>query len=396
VDRLGPCEPVPCGNIAGILAEGAGEGARPPDLHSRVREAVRDSVKGHLLADVEVGVFLSAGVDSGALLGVMRDAGGQQFRAITLAFDEFRGTAEDESSIAALVAERYGARHIVRRVTEAEFQNDLPQIFAAMDQPTIDGVNTWFVAKAAKEAGLKVALSGLGGDELLAGYPSFIDVPRWRKQLRIAGMIPGFGSLSRPLLRTFMPGLVRRKPKTLGLIEYGSSWAGLYLLRRALFLPAELDQCLDRGLAKTGLQRLKPLRLLASHLQPDPKTDVGRDCALESCHYLRNQLLRDADWAGMAHGVEIRTPLVDIELLKSLAPSIAKLVPGTGKLALANAPSQPLPSAVVDRAKTGFGVPTAAWMSKASGRTSFDGKGLTSRRWSQFVIGQAGVDGAAA
>jgi asparagine synthase (glutamine-hydrolysing) len=260
-------------------------------------------------------------------------------------------------------------------------------------------VNTWFVAKAAKEAGLKVALSGLGGDELLAGYPSFSDLPRWRKRLRVASAIPGLGALSRALLPTFMPSLLRRKPKAAGLIEYGSSWAGLYLLRRALFLPAELNQFVDPELVKTGLQRLKPLRLLDSLLQPDPGTDVGRVCALESRHYLRNQLLRDADWAGMAHGVEIRTPFVDIALLKSLAPSIAKLVPGAGKLALANAPSQPLPSAVVDRAKTGFGVPTAAWMMKASAPTaqpSIDTKGLTSRRWSQFVIGQVGVERIAA
>jgi asparagine synthase (glutamine-hydrolysing) len=400
VDRLGPCEPVAFANIAAILAAGAAKKANAADLHTSVREGVRDSVKGHLLADVEVGVFLSAGVDSGALLGLMRDAGGRQFPAITLAFDEFRGTSEDESGLAALVAERYGARHIVRRVGETEFQNDLPHILEAMDQPTIDGVNTWFVAKAAREAGLKVALSGLGGDELLAGYPSFTDIPRWRKRLRVAASIPGFGALSRGLLRTFMPSLIRRKPKAAGLAEYGGSWAGLYLLRRALFLPSELHHFLDPELVKTGLRRLSPLRLLASHLRPDPGSDVGRVCALESQHYLRNQLLKDADWAGMAHSVEIRTPFVDIELLKSLAPSIGKLVPGAGKLALANAPSLPLPREVVERAKTGFGVPTAAWMSKASEKSAtppaFDSKGLTSRRWSQYVIGQAGIERVAA
>jgi asparagine synthase (glutamine-hydrolysing) len=299
-----------------------------------------------------------------------------------------------------MVAERYGARHIVRRVGEKEFQNDLPRILEAMDQPTIDGVNTWFVAKAAREAGLKVALSGLGGDELLAGYPSFTDIPRWRKRLRLAAAIPGFGALSRGMLQTFMPGFIGRKPKAAGLAEYGGSWAGLYLLRRALFLPAELHHCLDADLVKTGLRRLAPMHLLASYLKPDPGSDVARVCALESQHYLRNQLLRDADWAGMAHSVEIRTPFVDIELLKSLAPSIGKLVPGAGKLALANAPSLPLPSAVVERAKTGFAVPTAAWMSKASEKSasqlSFDSKGLTSRRWSQFVMGQAGIERLAA
>jgi len=217
---------------------------------------------------------------------------------------------------------------------------------------------------------------------------------------RIAAAIPGVGPLSRRLLGTFMPSLLKQKPKAAGLAEYGGSWAGLYLLRRALFLPSELHHFIDPELVKTGLRRLSPLRLLASHLKPDPGSDVGRVCALESQHYLRNQLLKDADWAGMAHSVEIRTPFVDIELLRSLAPSIGKLVPGAGKLALAKAPSTPLPNVVVDRAKTGFGVPTAAWMSKASEKAttqpSFDSKGLTSRRWSQFVIGHSGIERIAA
>src|SRR5262249_42053329 len=148
-----------------------------------------------------VGIFLSAGVDSGALLGLMRDADQRETRAITLGFEEFCGTAEDEAPLAARVAERYRARHIVRHVGEREFHGDLPAIIEAMDQPSIDGVNTWFVAKAAKEAGLKVALSGLGGDELLAGYPSFVDLPRWRRFFGPLAAIPGLGCGARALIR---------------------------------------------------------------------------------------------------------------------------------------------------------------------------------------------------
>src|SRR5262249_54564077 len=155
-----------------------------------------DSVRAHLLADVEVGVFLSAGVDSGALLGLMRDAGQREIRAITLAFEEFRGTEEDEAPLAALVAKHYGGRPVGRRVGQREFLDDLPAILDAMDQPSIDGVNTWFVAKAAREAGLKVAISGLGGDELLAGYPSFVDVPRWRRRFGPLARVPGLGRLT--------------------------------------------------------------------------------------------------------------------------------------------------------------------------------------------------------
>src|SRR5262249_426135 len=156
---------------------------------------------------VEVGTFLSAGVDSGALLGLMRDAGQREVRAITLAFEEFRGTAEDEAPLAGHVAERFGAQHIIRRVDERAFHDGLPALVEAMDQPSIVGVNTWCVAKAAKEAGLKVALSGLGGDELLAGYPSFVDMPRWRRLLGPFAAVPGLGRLARPLICALAPTL---------------------------------------------------------------------------------------------------------------------------------------------------------------------------------------------
>jgi asparagine synthase (glutamine-hydrolysing) len=135
VDAAGPREPVPFTKLAAILAEGASQPAPAAELHERLRAAALDSVRAHLLADVEVGTFLSAGVDSGALLGLMSDAGQHETRAITLAFEEFRGTPEDEAPLAGRVAERYGARHIVRRLGEREFRKDLPAIIEAMDQP---------------------------------------------------------------------------------------------------------------------------------------------------------------------------------------------------------------------------------------------------------------------
>ena len=327
VDAAGPREPKPFASIAAILAEGARNPLPAVELEESVRAAALDSVKAHLLADVEVGIFLSAGVDSGALLGLMRDAGQQEIRAITLAFDEFSGTPEDEAPLAAQVAKRYGAEHIVRRVSEREFRDDLPLILQAMDQPSIDGVNTWFVSKAAREAGLKVAISGLGGDELLAGYPSFVDLPRWRRRFGPLAAVPGVGRLARLVLTTVAPGLVRAKPKAPGMLEYANSWAGAYLLRRGLHMPRELPQIMDPDLAREGLRRLQPLRRLDASLAPDPGSDVARVCALESAHYMRNQLLRDADWAGMAHGVEIRVPLVDETLLQSLASVMGRIHP---------------------------------------------------------------------
>jgi asparagine synthase (glutamine-hydrolysing) len=392
IDTAGPREPRPYTGIASILAEGANRCSQGTAFEEHIRSAVLDSVRAHLLADVEVGLFLSAGIDSGALLGLMRDAGQNDIRAITLAFEEFKGTPEDEAPSATQVAQRYGANHTVRRVDGRQFRDDLPAILDAMDQPSIDGVNAWLVSKAAKEAGLKVVISGLGGDELFAGYPSFVDVPLWRRRFGLVATLPGVGRLSRLVIKTMAPNLLRSQPKSLGVLQYASSWSGAYLLRRGLHLPYEMGDLLGSELALEGLQRLRPLQLLSAVLTPDPGSDVARLCALESSHYMRNQLLRDADWAGMSHGVEIRVPLVDSALLGELAPAIAGFTPGSAKSMLAQSPRTPLPNEVIERSKTGFGVPTAAWLRDASSQTKSPemySKGLTSRNWSQVVLSAA-------
>ena len=388
IDRSGVQAARPYVSLPATLAEGAADPAPASELVDRVRAAVAGSVAAHRLADVEVGAFLSAGVDSGAVLGLMRDAGGGSPRAVTLAFAEFDGTAEDEAPLAAQVSAQYGAHHDVRRVGRTEFEADLPAIFEAMDQPSIDGINTWFVAKAARAAGLKVAISGLGGDELLAGYPSFVDLPRWRRRFGALAGIPGVGPLSRGVLQALAPAMMRERPKAAGMLEFAGSWPGVYLLRRALFLPHELPALIGTEMAREGLRRLDVFEAIGAALDPDPGSDVGRVCVLESCNYMRGQLLRDADWAGMAHGVEIRTPLVDIELLRALAPCLPQLRSGAGKAALAAAPSQALPPEIVSRAKTGFSVPTGAWMSDAAAGEPRR-KGLASRRWARRVIAQS-------
>ncbi len=291
----------------------------------------------------------------------MRDAGQQDITTVTLAFSEYRGRPDDEAPLAARTAARYGTRHVTRAVDEAEFRADLPAILAAMDQPSIDGLNTWFVAKAAREQGLKVALSGLGGDELFGGYPSFTDLPRWTRWLGPLTRVPGLGRRVRQTA-VRLPGLDRHlSPKALSLLEYGGTYPGAYLLRRGLFLPWELPALMGADRARAGLERLQPLAHIAAALTPDPGTPFGRVATLEASLYLRNQLLRDADWAGMAHSLEIRTPLVDYHLLRDLAPYLPGLR-GRGKQLLAASPSQPLPADLVQRPKTGFQTPIGNWL----------------------------------
>jgi len=262
-----------------------------------------------------------------------------------------------------------------------------------MDQPSIDGINTWFAAKAAREVGLKVVFSGLGGDELLGGYPSFKDVPAWRRRFGIPARIPFLGCVVRRLLLSAGDGLVRRKPKAAGMLEYADSWERAYFLRRSLFLPYELRSLVDPNVVRDGMRRLKPLRLLKNHIVPDPGSANARICALESAHYMRNQLLRDADWAGMAHSLEIRVPFVDVALLKAISSYLPMLNFRQGKAALSRAPARGLPAAVVERSKTGFVIPTAYWLRVANGeeksQTTPLPKGLASRSWSTTVLKQS-------
>ena len=278
-------------NLAAVLAEGAAYPAAPSELGARLRQAALDSVHAHLLADVEIGVFLSAGIDFGALLGLMRDAGQEKIRAITLGFSEFRNDAGDEVPLASRVAERYGAQHVVRRVSEAEFKADLPRLLDAMDQPSIDGVNAWFVSKAAHECGLKVALSGLGGDELLAGYRSFVDVPRMVRGLGPVARLPGLGAAVRQVFRTLFPQFARRNPKLVSLLEYSGSWPAAYLLRRGLFLVNELGSVMPPEIARDGLRQLEPYALIRQSMAPSPariwrasvRSNPRTTCATSCC-----------------------------------------------------------------------------------------------------------------
>jgi asparagine synthase (glutamine-hydrolysing) len=330
------------------------------EVRERTRNALRASVAAHLVADVPVGVFLSGGIDSGALAGLMVEAGSANLQGITLAYDEFAGTHEDEAPLAATLAAHYGIQHHVRRVSHDEFSADLPRILAAMDQPSVDGINTWYAAKAVAELGLKVVVSGVGGDELFQGYPSFKQLPRLVSAWSSASNLPG----AMPLARAVMGWQAQRSGNTRW--RYLPDWArtmrGAWWLRRGLFSPADLPGLMGADLAAEGLQGFSPeawVGQMCGPLATDGKLAIGQ---IESTTYMRNQLLRDSDWASMDHSVELRTPLVDAWLLRELHPLMTAFSQFPNKRLLAEAPLKPLPEALIARRKTGFGIPVQKWL----------------------------------
>ena len=158
-----------------------------------LRDALLDSVTSHLVADVPVGVFLSAGLDSTTVTALAVEVEGSVLHTLTLGFNEYLGTSHDEVPLAEIVAKHYATSHLTCRVTRQDFSAEFDQVMEAMDQPSIDGINTYFVAKAAREMGFKVALSGLGGDELFGGYSDFQDIPQLVRALKPFGWFPELG-----------------------------------------------------------------------------------------------------------------------------------------------------------------------------------------------------------
>jgi asparagine synthase (glutamine-hydrolysing) len=148
------------------------------------------------------------------------------------------------------------------------------------------------------------------------------------------------------------------------MIEYGGTYPGAYLLRRGLFMPWELKDILGEEMANEGLRRLDPMRMIAGALTPDPRSAYSRVAALEASLYMRNQLLRDTDWASMAHSVEVRVPLVDVDVLKALAPALSCHTALANKKLLAQVARPGLPDGVGQRAKTGFTVPLNHWLER--------------------------------
>lgn len=349
------------------------------EVRERVRAALRDSVAHHLVADVPVGVFLSGGIDSSAVAGLMVEAGAKELEGITLAYDEFAGTADDEAPVAARIAKHYGIHHHLRRVTRDEFRADLPRILDAMDQPSIDGVNTWYASKAVAERGLKLVVSGVGGDELFQGYPSFDRLPRLVARARWL-RVPGVHALAT------CAGRVQAGRTGNGRWRHAADWMqnlpGAWWLRRSLFAPDDLPALMGEDAAVAALRGFDAaacVTRMAGVLPRDPRLALGQ---IESSTYLRNQLLRDSDWASMDHSVELRTPLVDAWLLHELEPLMPSFEAFPHKSLLAEAPRPPLPNEIIRRRKTGFGIPVGAWLFDRGGK----GGGLDSRRWAHRVV----------
>jgi asparagine synthase (glutamine-hydrolysing) len=328
-------------------------GLRYAEAVEMIRPVLTESVALHTVSDVPVGVFLSGGIDSSGVVAALASQG-QVPRTFSILFGE---REYDERVHARQIARHFGTEHVELELAPQKVLSAIGEAVAAYDQPSIDGINTYFISQAVREAGVKVAMSGLGGDELFAGYESFrvasrLDRTFYRCLVRLA----------RPLLEWTAPGAMRTE-KLAAIVRNQPSRLATYAILREVMLHPRLQAIRPSATAEAG-------PLLPAEVVSDLETRIaGIDSLnahslLELSLYLGNMLLRDADQMSMAHSIEVRVPLLDHVLVETLARLPGKLKLGRFRMKrlLLDALPSPLPSEVFRRPKMGFVFPWELWL----------------------------------
>jgi asparagine synthase (glutamine-hydrolysing) len=335
-----------------------------PEAAQAARPLLEDAVRSHLMADVPLGFFLSSGLDSTALVALAsRERSGLHTFTVVFPEQEF-----SEAAIARRTAERFATEHRELMVSAEQMLAQLPQAVGALDQPSMDGINTYFVSWAARQAGLKVALSGLGGDEVFGGYPTFRLTPRVAALAALARCLP------EPLRRAMSEGLValgrngRGSARTDALRKFGAIWSAPgslphpYFFTRLLFTAQQLHHLLSGR--ETGAP--SPWRAWLEQAAAGAR-QLGGDAGVSSLEmraYMLNVLLRDTDSMSMRHSLEVRVPLLDHPLVEFVTalPDRARRRPGLPKALLAEALGELVPPEVVEQPKRTFTFPWRRWL----------------------------------
>src|SRR5712692_3262577 len=352
----------------------AKEGRATGDFSSAARSLrtlLENAVRAHLIADVPVGLFLSSGLDSSAIAAIAaREQAG--ICSFTLSFP---GTAYDEAPLARNIAKHCGTRHRDIPLGAEAVVSRIDEAVAALDQPSMDGINTYFVSWAAREAGLKVALSGLGGDELFGGYATFTDTPRIKRLIRMAWFVPlPLRKAAAPLLRAVIAS--RSSPdaarKAVAAWLSPDALPHSYFFTRALFpVGAELSRLIE--------PRFRPSSVAADGVTLEPTwlgwleraadgarklEGMGGVSWLEMRSYMASTLLRDTDSVSMARSLEVRVPLLDTPLVEFVGalPDAARRRTGVQKALLVEALGDLLPAEITSQKKRTFTLPWEEWL----------------------------------
>ena len=330
-------------------------GTRPSDLQA----ILRDAVLSHLVSDVPVGVFLSGGIDSSSLVAVM-SSNGVRANTFSLVFGE---EEFNEAPYSREVARRFHTEHQEIQVSQQDTLSLLPEALRAMDQPTIDGINTYLISAKTRAAGVKVALTGLGADEMFAGYSNFRRVPRMERVAARLKSLPGMARRTLSSSLAAVGGKSDRTRKLAQLADDGGSFMHPYFLVRSLFGPEEQSSIFPADRYDSAKDELDAV-LQASVSASSQLDAVNRVSYLESHWYMTNTLLRDSDSMSMAHGLELRVPFLDRSLVEACfqIPGPKKLEGKSPKSMLLASLGVELPTGIVNRPKKGFTLPFERWL----------------------------------
>ncbi len=329
-------------------------------------EAINETVNAHQVSDVPITLLLSSGTDSNVILGSLNDNNKKNCSALTLNFNY--QSEKDEVYLAKKSALLNKIHHDILEISENEFSSLIEEFFVKMDMPTNDGFNNFLVSYLAKKNNSKIIISGVGGDELFSGYPSFQIIP---KIIRILKYIPDNKLLKFLNKNVLYPALKKGnfKTKYSGVLEYGRNISSSFFLVRSLFLPNEIKEIISDSAFRRGFDELNLFDNCKKDIEEfsDEKLSI---MYLEIKYYLCSKLLRDADWASMAHSVELRTPFVDWVFFNKIIP-LLKLDKNINKKNTLDCVKEKIPNEIYNRKKTGFTIPHEQYLKHFSVKRKF-------------------------
>jgi asparagine synthase (glutamine-hydrolysing) len=335
-------------------------GSIPASFLKIARNAVESAVQSHLVSDVPVGAFLSGGIDSSAVVSLMSKVSADN-HTLSVVFGE---KTHDESAYAQLSASNANSSHSEFLITDSELLESLPGFLKAMDQPTVDGVNVYMISRRAGELGWKVALSGLGADEIFGGYNSFQILPRLNRLLNLPQSLQKVFSKILKLVKPYSSFNADKYTKLIDLIDNNYGEAQAWYLFRNLFSQNDLQSLFhDKSMfQEQSFRHFENTVRIRDRIKDWDLFD--QISYLEITQYMAPTLLKDADVMGMHHGLEIRVPFMDHPLVETILsfPENFKTSGKIPKSLLVNSLSGLIPDDVVNRKKMGFTLPFESWM----------------------------------
>jgi len=362
-------------------------------IRKNVKELLLKSVERRMISDVRLGAFLSGGIDSSAIVALMSEISSKPVDTFSVTFEE---KEFDESRFSDLIAQKFNTSHTRVFLSADDFLRELPNALKAADTPSGDGINTYVVSKATKKSGITVALSGLGGDELFAGYPNFL---KWFKTKR--GLLPKIPALFRKPLASAVASSANSKYQRIADIISAEkiNLSNIYPMFRQVMSQQTVREFYRNGNFQIGIRDM----LIEKETQIERFPLLSQFSIAELIGYTQNVLLKDTDQFSMASALEVREPFFDFELVEYVLqiPDEMKY-PKFPKSLLVESIYPLLPDKVVHRPKMGFVLPFERWMrnelkdfcqnrlKNLASREIFESSKLLGK-WSDFLAGRNGV-----